>query len=210
MDQSIEPIEQHGITSKQAIIAVREVVRSAILTFHSLPDPQRQFYYQGATWADDYVDDYGKEYTPIWYTPSAHEIDQAMIVLPWLKYLGEQEGRKSVLRLIAWCHGISTILQAKREGCSIKTLMNRIDRSVATIIAKFFGKTCTVQVIDEPFKETPFAVPLDFEQRAAEFGASGPPRIMTVYVHGKGLMRNGKLWNNGHDKISSNTGYQPV
>lgn len=193
-------IEQHSIASKEAIRAVKEIIRRAILTFHALPDPQRHFHYQGSTWAGDYMDDYGKDYVPLYFKPTAHDIDQALVVLPWLKYLGEQEGRANVMRLIAWCHGISNHKQARRENVSPKTIINRIDRSVATIIAKFFGVSCTIEVVEEPYKDTAFAVSLDFGERAAKFGQDGPPRIMTVYVYAKGYMRNGKQWDNGEGK----------
>lgn len=201
-----EPIEQHGITSHEAIVAVREIIRRAILTFHALPDPQRHFHYQGSTWAGDYMDQYGKEFTPIHYTPTPYEVDQAVIVLPWLKYLGEVEGRKAVLRLLAWCHGATNTRQAKREGCSEKTLISRVNASVAKIIDRFFGVACTIEVVEEPYKETEFALAAhacgeDMSERAAAFGSYGPPRIMTVYVHRWGYMRNGRQWDNGHGMV---------
>lgn len=194
------PIERHSIASKEAVRAVKEIIRRAILTFHALPDPQSHFHYQGSTWAGDYIDDYGKEYVPLFFKPTAHDVDQALVVLPWLKYLGEKEGRRSVLRLVAWCHGISNHKQGERENVSAKTIINRVDRSVSEIIAKFFGVSCTIEVVEEPYKQTDFAVSIDYGERITQFGQAGPPRIMTVYVYSKGYMRNGKQWHNGESQ----------
>ena len=194
--------ESFGINSHEAIIAVREIIRRAFLTFKALPDPQASFRYQGQAWADDVSDDYGKEYTYIDYRPTAYEIDQAADTLsPWMQYLNEVEGKESVRRLQAWSYGVSTKLQAQREKCSETTLMNRIDRSVAKIIARFFGLTCTVQVVEEPWKDTHFALSWHNEEWALKAQVEKTARVQTVYVYGKGLMRNGKRWNDGRGKV---------
>lgn len=194
--------ESYGIQSREAIIAVREIIRRAFLTFKALPDPQASFRYQGQAWADNVAGDYGSEYTYIDYRPTAHEIDQATETLsPWMKYLMEEEGVESIKRLQAWSYGISTKLQAKRERCSEATIMNRIDRSVSKIIAKFFGLTCEIQVVEEPWKDTDFALSWHSEEWLMKAGVEKTARVQTVYVYGKGLMRNGKRWNDGRRKV---------
>lgn len=194
--------ETYGITSHEAIIAVREIIRRAFLTFKALPDPQASFRYQGQSWADDVTDDYGKEYVYIDYRPTAYEIDQAADTLsPWMQYLTQEEGTQSVRRLQAWSYGISTKLQAQREKCSETTLMNRIDRSVAKIIAKFFGMTCRIERVEEPWKDTHFALCWRDEEWAQKAGVEKCARVQTVYVYGKGLMRNGKRWDDGRRKV---------
>lgn len=201
-----KPIETYGITSHEAIVAVREIIRRAFLTFKALPDPQASFRYQGQSWADDVTDDYGKEYTYIDYRPTAYEIDQAADTLsPWMQYLTEIEGAESVRRLQAWSYGISTKLQAKRERCTETTIMNRIDRSVAKIIARFFGMSCQVVVVEEPWKETAFALCWRSEEWELKAGVEKTARVQTVYVHEKGLMRNGKRWDDGRRKVEKYT-----
>ncbi len=192
-------IEQHSITSHEAVRAVREIIRRGLLTFQALPDPQAAFRYTGASWAGQWKGDlYADEVTRVRYVPSAHEIDQAELILPWLKWLGDTRGRREVRRLIAWCHGVSTTDLGRREGVSSKTIMSRINRAVSAIIEQFFGLMCTVEVVDEPYKNTDFAVTWkNFEDWRQE----GPPKIMTVYVHTYGLMRNGKRWNDGRNKV---------
>lgn len=194
--------ESYGIQSREAIIAVREIIRRAFLTFKALPDPQASFRYQGQSWADDVTDDYGKDYTYIDYRPTAYEIDQAAETLsPWMYYLTEVEGATSVRRLQAWAYGVSTKLQAQREGCSETALMNRIDRSVSKLIAKFFGLTCEIQVVEEPWKDTHFALSWHDEEWRLKAGVEQTARVQTVYVYGKGLMRNGRRWDDGRKKV---------
>lgn len=198
----MQPIEQFDITSHQAVRAVREIIRRAILTFEALPDPQRHHRYRGQSWAAQWRGDlYADEKTRVRFVPSAHEIDQAQIVLPWLKWLRDSQGTAgplAVQRLIRWCHGVSNTDQGRREKVSAKTIQNRIDRDVASIIGRFFGAHCEVQVVEEPWRKTDFA--LEWERDADAPFNSGDVTIMTVYVHGKGLMRNGKLWDNGYGK----------
>lgn len=195
----MQPIEQFDITSAQAVRAVREIIRRAILTFEALPDPQRHMRYQGQSWAGQWKGDlYADEQTRVRYVPSAHEIDQAYVALPWLQWLGHTHGSAAVKRLVNWCYGKSNTDQGRREKVSAKTIQNRIDRDVAAIIAKFFGANCDVRVVEEPWRETDFA--LEWRDRTGAWPTSGEIKIMTVYVHGKGLMRNGKPWNNGYDK----------
>lgn len=197
----VKPIETYNITSHEAIVAVREIIRRAFLTFKSLPDPEASFRYQGQAWADSVSDDYGKAYTYIYYRPTAYEIDQALEILPWMKYLVEVDGERAVKRIEAWSYGISTKLQAERERVSEKTIMNRIDRSVSLIIARFFGMACTVEVLNEPYKETDFALSWRSDEWALKAGVEKSARVQTVYIHGKGLMRNGKRWDDGRGKL---------
>jgi hypothetical protein len=200
MPQNRRP-ETYGIKSHDAIVAIREIIRRSFLTFKALPDPQASFRYQGQSWIEDVMDDYGKEYTYIDYRPTAYEIDQATDTLsPWMRYLTEVEGAESVRRLQAWSYGVSTKAQAKREGCSETTLMNRIDRSVAKIIAKFFGLNCRIERVEEPWKETHFALCWRDEEWAMKAGVEQCAKIQTVYVYGKGLMRNGRRWDDGRRK----------
>eukprot|EP00752_Nemacystus_decipiens_P019153 g17209.t1 len=141
--------------------------------------------------ADMYADE---EQRPLKFVPSAYDRDQAFQVLDWLKWLREfrgNEGPLAVRRIIRWCHDVPNTVQAQREGCSDDTILNRIDRDVAKIIGQFFSLGCTVQVIEAPHKATAFAMEWD-QQRADQFG-SEKPLIMNVYVHGRGIMRNGKF-----------------
>ncbi|MBG6211698.1 hypothetical protein IWQ49_006389 [Labrenzia sp. EL_126] len=196
-------IETYGITSHEAVVAVREIIRRAFLTFKAMPDPQASFRYQGQAWAGNIADGYGDSFSNISYRPTAYEIDQALEIMPWLRYLSEQEGAASVKRLQAWSYGVSTKFQAKREGVSEKTVMNRIDRSVSVIIAKFFGMACIVEEVEEPFKDTDFALFWRPDGSTPVPGENPRVRIQKVYVYGKGIMRNGKKWNDGRNKVKN-------
>lgn len=194
-------LESHGIESHHAVRAVREIIRRCFLTFKALPDPQASFRHQGRVWRDA-VDDYGEDHAHVVYRPTAHEIDQAETILtPWMRFVQEVEGRDSVSRLQAWSYGISTRAQARRERCSETTLLNRIDRSVAKIISKFFGASCKIQVVEEPWKDTEFALAWQNDNWKLNAGVEKTATIQTVFVYEKGLMRNGRRWNDGRGKV---------
>lgn len=195
-------IEQHGIDSKQAVKAVREIIRRAILTFNAEPNPLMRLGLGSPSYNRQYKGDYPDEVTRVRFQPTRYDIDQAIAVLPWLKWLRDirgADGPLAVRRIIRWCHGVQSTDQGRREGVSANSIMSRIDRDIAAIIGHFFSLSCTVQVVEEPFKKVPFAAEWS-EERARAFGLKAP-MIMTVYVHTGAYMRNGKVWDKGERQV---------
>lgn len=210
-------------TLRDSVRAIREIIRRAILTFKALPDPDARFLRQGHSWqiVRDASEAYGYAEASVKdFQPTPHEIDQAMIVLPWLSWLWEEEGGDAVKRIIAWAMGIPMWRLAQREHVSERTIDNRIDRSVTAIINNVIGTDFRFAVVDEPYKSTPFAMSWDtaptrrytnplamesVEKPAFSEAFAGTPhrylaKVTTVYVYGKGLMRNGKKWEDGRRK----------
>ena len=191
-------LETHGVTSTAAIRAVREIIRRGILTIERDPSPYARLGYGTPAYARQYVpDQYADAGKRERFVPTARDRDQSFVVLTWLQWLGIAHGSDDVRRLTRWAYGVPNTRQADREGVSSNTIMNRIDRSVAAIIERYFDATCRIEVVEEPWERTPFAIRLDDEQT----WFSSQPQIMTVFVYGKGMMRNGKRWDDGRWKL---------
>lgn len=216
--------EQKDKILKDSVRAIREIIRRAILTFKALPDPDAKFLHQGRSWdiVRNVNEAYGYAEASVKdFEPTPHEIDQAEIIIPWLAWLWEHEGDIAVKRTIGWAMGIPMWRLAQNERVSERTIDNRIDRSVMAIINHCIGADFKLEVVDEPYKSTPFAMrweratathdwskPLHTQEAGpGEFqdDLSSKPRhylanVTTVYVYGKGLMRNGRMWNDGRRK----------
>jgi hypothetical protein len=180
-----------------AIRAIREIIRRAILTFKAEPDRDASFLRQGNTWHVVHSVNEAYGYSPAAirdFTPTRHELDQAEIVETWLTWLYRVEGKASRDRIIAWALGTSLWLLAQDEKVSERTIVRRIDRSIVKIINKLVGTKFDLQIVDEPYKATPFAMVWEKPAYADKV------TIQTVYVYGKGLMRNGRPWNDGGRK----------
>lgn len=190
-------------TDKDMIIAVREIIFRAILTFKALPDREARYLRQGTAWAGIVGDanlayGYGDTFARA-FQPTPYEMDQAMEVSPWLAWLWKEEGDIAVKRIIARAMGIPLWRLAERERCGEKTITNRIDRSVAAIIGEFFGKNVEIEIVEEPYEQTPFAMVIE---KPAQICPEHKyfAKVMKVYVHGKGMMLNGRIWRDGRHR----------
>lgn len=189
--------EEHFIDSG-LIKIFREIIRRGVQTIRAYDDKEAKYLAGGRNWAtilDDPNLAYGYNSTSFHYKPTAQEIDQSFEVWDWLKWLEQVHGKRDFQRVMAWASGISVSLIAKRENCSEKTVMNRIDRSVAVIANKFAGGNLKVFVVDEPYRETDFA----FVIEKPKFGGK-PDKIKRVFVYSQGYFLNGKKWNDGRRK----------
>jgi hypothetical protein len=70
--------------------------------------------------------------------------------LVWLVWLRAEEGKRAVHRVLHWARGVPTWMQAQRENCSGRTILNRIDRSMAAILREFLDTETDVAPIEEP------------------------------------------------------------
>lgn len=170
---------------------MREIIRRAVITLAALRDPDRR--YLGLSQLPQHVvhdvnEAYGYSSVSVRdFRPTALEISQMEIVLPWLAWLQRSHGRGEARRFIAWSMGVPLWRLAKREGCSDRTVTNRIDKSVSLMIERFIGASIDVEIVDEPYRSTPYAMVFD---RPLAIG--DPVQIRKVYVGGVGFVKGGR------------------
>ena len=178
-------------TPHELLAAVREILRRAVMTLAALRDPDRRFLglaQMPAHVVHDVQDAYGYSSASVRdFRPSAYEIEQAEVVLPWLAWLRRAHGDIECRRFIGWSSGAPVWKLAKREKCSERTIHNRLDRSVAIMIREFCGANIPVEIVDEPYKDTAFAA--IFERSP---GPHERVRVLKVYVAGIGFMKGNK------------------
>lgn len=186
--------------SAELLFAMREIVRNAIMTLSSLRDPDRKYLglaQMPVNVVHDVQDAYG--YTSTWvrrFIPSARELDQMDIVMPWIAWVRREHGEHDCKRLIAWAMGAPLWSLADREDCTNRTILNRIDRSIVAIILKFTGANIPVERIEEPYAKTKYAMIWE-----KPVGPHGEVRIKKVYVGGMGFMKNGRKVRDGREKF---------
>jgi hypothetical protein len=142
------PLNGHKLdgSSHHLLAALKTAVRDAILVMLALPDGLDPRRYQLRSMWLPVADDPGLAYA---YTevktprlvPSPKDITRAEIVDSWLVWLRAEEGKRAVHRVFHWARGVPTWMQAQRENCSGRTVLNRIDRSMAAILREFYSWT---------------------------------------------------------------------
>jgi hypothetical protein len=85
--------------------------------------------------------------------PSPRDITRAEIVDSWLVWLHGVEGKRGSHRVFHWARGAPQWLLAQRENCSERTIVNRIDRSMAAILAEFLCTEVEVGRVEEPAEQ---------------------------------------------------------
>ena len=188
-------------TAAQFHAALKYVIKRAIIVLDALGDSEMRFQNTGKVW-DRAIDDAGMAYgyseATVRFVPTAREIAQAETVADWLSWLGQHGG--GVKRLVSWAHDDPIWRIADREGCSARTVHNRIDRSVASILKKFGGVDHDLPVIEEkPDKAHP---PSFFSARPAPLNVPPIDGHGKVWIDGVGFMKNGKRLNDGRNKVS--------
>lgn len=189
------------------VVAMREIIRYALMTLHALRDPDRK-YLGMAKMPVEIVHDtqqaYGYSAARVRrFHPSPADIDQMERVLPWLAWLRREEREDDVRRIIAWAMGAPLWSLGQREGCSDRTILNRIDRSICRIIEKFTGTIIEIEKINEPYKGTAYA--MIFEPTART--SNGEVRPAKIYISDKGFWRTrgdgkpGRWLDNRHGKF---------
>lgn len=190
-----------NMTPSQLHAALKIAIKRAILVLDSLGDSEMRFQTTGRVW-DRAVSDAGMAYgyneAVVRFVPTAREIAQAEIVADWLAWLGLHHGAGAVPRLVAWSHDDPVWRIAERERCSVRTVHNRIDRSVAAILGEFGDVAIDLPLIDEPPEKAHAAA---FTERPVILGDVPIEQHGKVWLDGVGYMLRGTRLRHGHDKI---------
>src|SRR4029077_16591320 len=106
-----------------------------------------------------------------------------------------------VHRVFHWARGVPVWQLAQREACTERTIHNRIDRSMAAILAEFLDKEADIERIEEP-------APVPTQHYRAtwelETGAAGVRQDFgKVYIDGIGYMKDGRRVRDGREKADA-------
>jgi hypothetical protein len=185
--------------AKRLLADLKIKVRNAWLVLARLPDVDARFRagLRGA-WCLPVVRGW-QAYDPDNLTPvrppvpSPHEITEAEGIMTWMVWLRQTEGKPAVNRIIAWAMGAPWCNMSAREGCSDKTVKNRIDRSMALILREFRDTMVSIPVVDEPALSNRRA-----RYFAAKLGeaSEGGAEVMAgkVFIGGFGFRFHGKSY----------------
>jgi hypothetical protein len=189
-------------TAAQFHSALKAVIRRAIIVLDALGDSEMRFQSTGQVWGraiDDASLAYGYSEASVRFVPTAREIAQAEIVADWLSWLGQNHG--GVRRLVSWAHDDPIWRIAEREGCSVRTIHNRIDRSVAAILKEFGGLSLDLPEINE--KPDRAHLPNFMTERPVPPADVAPiDQHGKVFIDGIGFMKGGRRLNDGRNKIN--------
>lgn len=194
------------MSSNQLHGSLKAAIKRAIVVLDALGDSEMRFQTVSQVWAraiNDASMAYGYSETRVRFIPTAREIAQAETVADWLAWLGHHHG--GVPRLVSWAHDDPIWRMAEREGCSERTIHNRIDRSVAAILKEFGGTEIALPVIEEgPEKAHP---PNFMIERAMAGDSPLVNQHGKVWIDGCGFMLKGKRLNDGRNKIQDRHAY---
>lgn len=197
----------------EAFIAVREIVRRAIMTLMAIKDPDERYLHSNSAWCFAVVRDAREAYgygtaSVARFQPSSHDISQMETVAVWLAWLRRTEGEGALRRIIAWTMGVPVWRLGQREKCSERTIRNRIDRSIAAIIRQFAHADLTVEIVEEPIKSLPAESVREGRPNSPfglflekPHGPHGAVILRKVYVYDIGFMIGGKRWRDGREKV---------
>ena len=188
------------MTPKQQHACLKVAIKRAIVVLDALGDKELRFQNMGQVWSraiDDAGLAYGYTETRVRFVPTAREIAQAEAVGDWLAWLGHHHG--GVPRLVAWAHDEPIWRMAERERCSERTIHNRIDRSVATILSEFGGVELELEMIEE--KPERAHLPNFFTERAISGPADAVNQHGKCWIDGLGFMLKGKKLRTGQETI---------
>lgn len=192
-----------GSSAGQFHAALKSVIKRAIIVLDALGDSEMRFQSTGQVWGraiDDAAMAYGYGEARVRFIPTAREIAQADIVADWLTWLG-MHGGGGVKRLVSWAHDDPIWRIAERERCSVRTIHNRIDRSVAAILKEFGGLDVDLPVIEEKPDQ---AHPPNFVTERPLIADAGAriDQHGKVWIDGVGFMKGGRRLNDGRNRIS--------
>lgn len=196
-----------------ALAAIKNIVRRAIMTLLTLRDPDHRYQrqYHGSAWLFPVVntaqESYG--YARYGFEPTPHDISQMEIVAGWLAWLKRTEGEGAIRRIISWTLGVPTWRIGSRERCSERTIRNRIDRSIVAIIRQFAAVDLAVEEVEE---QPPTASrngkalqplrPYDLVFDKSEGPHGGAVVLKKVYVYDAGFVTgipNTRRWRTNRD-----------
>jgi hypothetical protein len=191
--------------AKRLLAELKIKVRNAWLVLERLPDLDARFRrgLSGGGWCltvvrgwqaiessdDTFATDKIRTRPP---TPSPHEITEAEGIMTWMVWLRQKEGKAAVSRIIAWARGAPWCNMSAREGCSDRTVRNRLDRSMAAVMLEFREERLDIPVVDEPALSNRRA-----RYFAAPLGAgdgNGEVRVGKCFIGGHGFRFGGKSY----------------
>jgi hypothetical protein len=194
--------------AKRLLAELKIKVRNAWLVLERLPDLDARFRrgLSGGGWCltvvrgwqaiessdDTFATDKIRTRPP---TPSPHEITEAEGIMSWMVWLRQKEGRAAVNRIIAWARGAPWCNMSAREGCSDRTVKNRLDRSMAAVMLEFRDEKLDIPVVDEPALSGDWRFKLPLGKRQHECGGSGG-EVMPgkCFIGGQGFRFHGKAY----------------
>lgn len=181
---------------------MREILRRAILTMGMMPDPDDRF----LGWAKaqsnivrDAREAYGWAPASVRrFTPTPHDIAQAERLEPWLAWLRREKGENAWRRLLAWSLDAPLWRLSQREGCSERTVWNRINQSVADVIHKFAGVHIPVEYGPSDARMPTYSLIFERPNPTSDQSEFAP---MKIYVGGRGIWRAGKWLRNERGEV---------
>jgi hypothetical protein len=196
-------------SSGVALAALKIVIRDGILTMLAMDDVDAK--YRGplrSTWRISAPDDPNTAYA---YTelrlkvrPTPRDITRAEYVDSWLVWLHGVEGKRGTHRIFHWARGAPQWLQAQREHCSERTIVNRIDRSMAKILSEFFLAEATVEHVDEPADKQVHS----FHSAHVSEIEGSIEKHGKCWIDGVGFMRDGRRLRDGQDRVEDRRLYR--
>src|SRR5574340_1738440 len=113
---------------------LKDIIRRAVLTLAVLPDREEGWLSYRSSWpefARDINEAYGYSAPRARrFRPTAKDVAQLDVVLPWLSFIKREESSFAVRRICAWAFGAPLWRIGQWDNCSADTVMRRIDRSV--------------------------------------------------------------------------------
>jgi hypothetical protein len=194
-----------GIPSGRAMLAsLKTTVQEAWHVALLIPDIDARFRkgLKGGSWPFSVIHEtcegYGWHDPWLKECPSPAEISEMEVVMEWMVWLRQrQNGDVDLKRIIGWAIGVPMYILASRERRSVRTIQNRIDRSLAEILNKFLDIQMNIVPIDEmelkPGRIRWFSSPTG-AQESGETTEAGK-----VYVSGIGFMFRGKKYRSSYD-----------
>ncbi|MBV9135821.1 MAG: hypothetical protein JO357_02075, partial [Hyphomicrobiales bacterium] len=148
-----------AIDPKSMLASLREVVRRAWQTLSVLRDPDLHFFRRGG-WLFSVIHDMNQAYgyssaQARGFQPSPEDVSRMEIVMGWMAWLRRLEGELALKRIIGWSMGVPLWQIARREGCSERTITNRIDRSLNAVLKTFGAMDSEPPVIEEKARHDP-------------------------------------------------------
>jgi hypothetical protein len=189
---------------------LKEIVRTSVIVMYSIGWRDTQFM-RSAFGSINSIDDpalaYGYEETRVKQF-SPREISRAEMVDSWLTWLSlrQDDGVRQVARIQDWARGKALWQIAQREDCSERTILNRVDRSMAQMLAELFN--VHVELVP-PVLERLETHPLSFFLEKPASGYAGERTSFgKAFVHGTGFVRNGKPLRDGRHKAEDKKLYR--
>jgi hypothetical protein len=196
-------------SSRTMLAALKAAIRNGVLVMQAMDDLDYKYRRPlTSTWRISAPDDPNTAYAytelKLRFVPSPRDITRAEYVDGWLVWLRGEEGKAGAHRVWHWARGAPTWLQAQRERVSEKTIVNRIDRSMAKILREFLCTEAEVGIVEEPADDP--VLSFHAEHTSDITGAIGGHA--KVFIDGVGYMRDGRRVRDGREKVEGGKLYR--